>query len=172
DGDTDEDPKDTGTWFLYDDGDGYGDEDISTDSCEQPSGYVDDQTDCDDSEETVYPGADEICDELDNDCDGSSDDDDDDTTGLTTWYIDYDGDGYGSDSYTETACEPSISLYVETDGDCADTDEDISPDSAETCDGEDNDCDGDTDEDDEVLGDGEACPAIDCLEIIDARSEP
>ncbi|WP_258103554.1 MopE-related protein [Marinoscillum sp. MHG1-6] len=51
------------------DSDGYGDPDNATNSCVQPIDYVADNSDCDDSESTVHPGAEEICDGLDNDCD-------------------------------------------------------------------------------------------------------
>ena len=59
------------TWFLDGDGDGYGDPETSVESCGAPSGHVADATDCDDNDESVYPGAPEIPgDGLDQDCDG------------------------------------------------------------------------------------------------------
>ena len=47
-----------------------GDPSLSVISCVQPDDYVLSSDDCDDSEPTVYEGADEVCDELDNNCDG------------------------------------------------------------------------------------------------------
>ena len=55
------------------DGDGYGDAESILAGCDVPAGYVDNDEDCDDSKATDYPGADELCDEVDNDCDGRLD---------------------------------------------------------------------------------------------------
>jgi len=61
------------TWYADSDGDGFGDPDHSAQHCEQPSGYVDDYSDCDDDDESVYPGADELChDGVINDCEDSA----------------------------------------------------------------------------------------------------
>ena len=51
--------------------------------------------DCDDSDAAVNPGATEVCDGIDNDCDGLTDSADDSVTGTSTFYADADGDGYG-----------------------------------------------------------------------------
>ena len=69
----DEDVLDT--WYADVDNDGYGDPDSALDSCDPPSGYVSNDGDCEDSTEAAYPGATEICDEIDNDCDDLIDDD-------------------------------------------------------------------------------------------------
>ncbi len=65
DGEIDEDAGPT--WYLDEDGDGYGGAAVV--SCDAPSAYADNGADCDDTDETVYPGAEELSDGLDNDCD-------------------------------------------------------------------------------------------------------
>ena len=70
----------------------------------------------------VLPSA-EICDGVDNDCDGLSDDDDLslDTSTYNIYYLDSDGDGYGTLVTKESACTPSES-YVANALDCDDED--------------------------------------------------
>ena len=75
DGLADDDPVDGATWYTDADGDLFGDPDAPLSACERPTGAVADNTDCDDSEFTVKPGATEVCgDGLDNDCDGGAGD--------------------------------------------------------------------------------------------------
>ena len=163
DGDTDDSSAiNADTWFIDGDGDGYGDSQTTLKACVEPSGYADNDTDCDDSDSDVSPGALEVCDEVDQDCDG---DIDEQALDATTWYRDVDGDGFGDSSLSTSDCdEPSG--YVDDSDDCDDTDADINPDGVEVCDGEDNDCDGTADNDEEVLGSDEDCPAEDCAEIL------
>ena len=61
------------TWYEDSDDDGYGNPAVSQVACAKPAGYVADNTDCDDSDGDVYPGATELIDGKDNDCDGMTD---------------------------------------------------------------------------------------------------
>lgn len=74
DGQRDKDALDPVVWYLDADGDGHGDSDHTLTRCKAPSNYVLRGDDCDDADETVYPGAPEVCsDGVINDCNGSSD---------------------------------------------------------------------------------------------------
>ncbi len=139
DGDADEDATDRTSWYADKDGDGYGDPDQETQSCEAPSGAVSDGTDCDDDDATVNPGATESCDAVDDDCDGETDE------GLTiAVYQDADDDGYGDADTEESACSLPDG-YALDDSDCDDADAEVNPGATETCNGLDDDCDGETD---------------------------
>src|SRR5262249_8577029 len=63
----------TQTFYRDADGDGYGNQSQTTQSCTQPAGYVSNNTDCDDTRASVHPSAPEICDGLDNNCNGTID---------------------------------------------------------------------------------------------------
>ena len=104
--------------------------------------------DCNDLDNTVYPGAPEVCDLKDNTCDGLVDDNDPLIIGQTTFYQDLDADGVGS-SVTSTVCFVP-SGYVAVTGDCDDSNVAIYIGAAEICDGLDNDCDGATDDSDRI----------------------
>jgi predicted outer membrane repeat protein len=127
------------TWYMDADGDGYGDPSASSSSCTAPSGHVADASDCDDGEASVHPGASELCDGLDNDCDGSVDE------SSPSWFRDADGDGYGDPAASTTACS-APSGYVSDATDCDDGDSLVHPGASELCDGQDNDCDAAVDE--------------------------
>ena len=151
DGAVDDSPVDADTWYADADADGYGDGSSTTEACTQPSGYVGyaADTDCDDGDAAINPGASEACNGADDDCDGLTDDDDPGVTGGSSWYADADNDGYGSTAYITTACDQP-SGWVANDADCDDTDGDAWPGNDERCDGVDNDCDGTVDEADAV----------------------
>jgi hypothetical protein len=133
------------TWYLDADSDGYGGTSSTDISCNQPTGYVADNTDCDDSSSSIYPGADEYCDSVDTDCDGTLDEDD--ALDAETWYADADSDGYGDSASTEIACDQPTA-YIADNTDCDDTSASIYPGADEYCDTVDTDCDGTLDEDD------------------------
>ncbi len=136
----DEHAIDKPTWYKDADGDDFGDPSVSAEACDPPAGHVADNTDCDPSDDTIWPGAPELCDDNDNDCDEIIDED---PVDPTTWYVDDDGDGYGSSDDTEEECD-TPSGYTDNSGDCDDTEEAVNPGATEICaDGVDNDCDGD-----------------------------
>ena len=138
DGGTDEGV--TTTWYADADVDGYGDAAIATDSCSAPTGYVGDDTDCDDADATVNPGESETCNSVDDDCDGTADE------GVTTnYYYDGDGDGYGLSSSAVANCSLP-SGYAAASGDCDDADATVSPGATESCNDADDDCDGVSDD--------------------------
>jgi hypothetical protein len=128
------------TYYLDNDGDGYGDPGDWVVDMQQPTGHVTDNTDCDDTRSAVYPGAMEICNDIDDNCNSLVDE------GLTqTFYPDQDGDGYGITSGSVEECsEPSG--YASVAGDCDDTQNGVNPAAAEICNGWDDNCDGTVDE--------------------------
>ncbi len=109
------------TWFADTDGDGFGDANSSVVACEQPAGYVADNSDCDDAVASVYPGASEICDGIDNNCDGLTDDEDPGITGQTIWYLDSDNDGYGDPANSIQACSQPVGYVEDNTDNCPDT---------------------------------------------------
>ncbi|MCB9677710.1 MAG: putative metal-binding motif-containing protein [Alphaproteobacteria bacterium] len=125
-------------WYADDDGDGFGDPAVVQMACARPSGFVADDTDCADTANTVYPGAPELCDALDNDCNLLVDDD----TQPVPWFVDADGDGHGDPtSAVVESCAP-VPGHVADSTDCDDGDPAISPSEPEVCNGVDDDCTG------------------------------
>lgn len=127
------------TWYRDADSDGYGNADITTSAVLQPAGYVATDGDCDDAAAAVNPGATEVFDGIDNNCDGQVDE------GFSTFYRDSDNDGYGDSNDSQTALTQPAG-YAALAGDCDDSNADVNPGAAEIADGLDNDCDGDVDE--------------------------
>ena len=139
------DNENISVWYADVDEDSYGDPESSMTQCDQPDGYIADNTDCDDGDVNVNPDVTEVCDDgIDQDCNGLVDDAD----GSQTWYADTDGDSYGDEDQLLYSCESSVVGYVLDNQDCDDADYDTSPAAFEACgDGVDNDCDGTVDTD-------------------------
>ena len=145
DGYVDYNAVDATTWYIDTDGDGYGSprEDYVKVECDQPAGYVDNDDDCDDTSAEALPGGFEICDGLDNDCNGAVDGAD--ASDAQSYYDDADGDGYGDDATLQVTCD-LLEDVVDVGGDCDDGDDEISPGAAEVCNnGIDDNCSGTVD---------------------------
>lgn len=123
------------------DQDGAGDPDLSNIVCAFDADWVSNRLDCDDTNPKVWTGNAEICDDLDNDCDGEVDEDPLDGDLL---YRDADGDHAGDPDVVGRQCG-SAAGWSSVAGDCDDTRADVEPGDDEVCDGVDNDCDGEID---------------------------
>lgn len=122
------------------DGDSFGNNDISINTCTNYPGYVLNNWDCDDSNPLIFTGADEICNDLDDNCDGNIDE-----GVLSTFYLDADNDGFGDPDISLIDC-PAPFGYVVSGGDCDDNNSDINPDATEICNTIDDNCDTNIDE--------------------------
>lgn len=133
------DTGESGAWYPDRDGDGYGAVDATPRSY-GGLGYAERGGDCQDHNALVSPDRDEICDGLDNDCDGFIDDDDQSLVDPTVWYLDKDGDGHAG-AQAVGRCEAPAGADVHPT-DCDDDDSGIHPGAIEVLDGVDEDCDG------------------------------
>jgi hypothetical protein len=134
------------------DGDGFGDQANPFVGCGAPAGFIATSGDCQDDDAEIHPGATEICDQADNNCDELVDDADAavDTSTGTLYYRDADGDGFGDASMTAQSCALP-SGYAASSTDCNDAESGVHPDALEVCDDNDNDCDALVDIDDPSL---------------------
>ncbi len=130
------------TWYLDADDDGFGDATQTTTSCEQPSGYVNNNTDCDDADGAVFPNAEELCNDADDNCNGEIDEG---ASGEALRYADTDGDGYGDPGDVLSTCH-EVAGRVEDKTDCDDGNPLVHPAATELCNTIDDDCDGQIDE--------------------------
>ncbi len=103
----------TTVWYLDADGDGYANG-VTTKACTDPGAtyYLASQLtattgDCNDSQSSAYPGAAEICDSLDNDCDSIADD-----GIMSTYYLDADGDTYSSGATSQQCLERILAHWT------------------------------------------------------------
>ena len=143
DGVIDDNPTDMATFYADADRDGYGGDAIQIVACTAPTGFLDSADDCDDLRADVFPGAEERCDGLDNDCNGLADDEPIDPR---TFFADADADGFGDANAVTIACDAPPDT-VSRAGDCDDTRVAVFPGATERCDGLDNNCDGTVDTD-------------------------
>jgi len=133
------------TYYVDGDADGFGNADSALVIClsQIPDGYVTNNQDCDDSNPAFNPGMPELCDGLDNDCNGLADDD----IPFYTYYIDIDGDGFGNTDTSVVSCLSQIPAgYAANNQDCDDANPAFNPGMPELCDGLDNDCNGEADD--------------------------
>ena len=138
DGNVDEDPVGSPIWYYDIDGDGYGSAFIVAYECDAPPGYVSTNTDCDDTNVSIYPGAIEYCNNADNDCNGLFDDN---AVDASTWYADLDRDDFGDASSSVYQCDQPFD-YILDNNDCDDSNDEINPDAPELCNAVDDNCDG------------------------------
>ncbi|MGB0637891.1 MAG: putative metal-binding motif-containing protein [Myxococcota bacterium] len=143
DGDVDKPaPADGTRWYIDLDSDDWGNAGVDKVACEQPLGFTLFPGDCDDSESEVFPGAIELCDTIDNNCDAIVDTD---ASDAIEFYRDADGDGYGNADSVIYACSVPIG-YTDNALDCMDSQPSVNPMGVETCNGWDDDCDGTVDD--------------------------
>jgi hypothetical protein len=127
----DADPELWGTkpWFPDADRDGYGGPEVVGYGCVPQEGWVRDNLDCNDRDPVLNPGNQEVCDGIDNDCDGLIDVDDADTLDVGIWYPDNDSDGYGINFMPQLDCfQPAD--HVDNADDCNDTLAELNPETA------------------------------------------
>jgi hypothetical protein len=161
-------------WRRDSDGDGQGDpKSTSQTSCKQPTGYVPNDLDCDDTNKRRYTGATELCNTVDDDCDATADEGlgvGNACTGAggcggklacnaadagvlcnsptpVVLYPDNDQDTRGAADAGVSSCEPTRPGHVTNANDCDDTRANVYMSAPEICDSQDNDCDGTEDED-------------------------
>ena len=108
------------------DGDGFGDQNTPA-PCMPHS--VNNSGDCDDTDPLIYSGAEEVCDQKDNDCNGIIDDH---ATDATEFFPDFDGDGYGRDANSEISCDQPEDMVADNT-DCDDGRDSVSPGLEEVC---------------------------------------
>ena len=132
-------------YYKDKDDDGYGMNTQPQCLCGPSGQYVTQQDgDCDDSSWSVHPGATEVCNGKDDDCDSVSDNDN--SAGCSSLYEDKDDDGYGITETQQCMCSPNGNFTATLGGDCEDLNPNIHPSAEEICDLIDNDCDDKIDE--------------------------
>ena len=138
-GQTDEDLNKN--YYVDQDGDGWG-VGVGEFSCGPTVGHSASKSgDCDDTAATTYPGAQELCNNLDDNCNGQTDE----GANLGKWYLDVDGDGFGTGG-GQIQCGAGGQYTAIVGGDCNDSKAGVNPGASETCNLVDDNCNGQTDE--------------------------
>jgi|GEM_PF-4040211 len=128
------------TFYADSDADTYGDPAVTSLACSAPAGFVADHTDCDDTSASIFPGASEICNGVDDSCDGQVDE-----GVLIPFFRDTDGDQFGTSTDVLPACSVPAG-FANVDGDCDDNNASINPNAVESCNGLDDNCNVEVDE--------------------------
>ena len=123
------------TYYADNDADGFGNPNASLSACSPPVGYVTSNSDCNDSNALIKPGAIELCNLIDDNCNGQVNE------GLVfaNYYIDSDLDGYGA-GVAINSCTPIFGNYVTNNSDCNNNNANIRPNATELCNGIDENC--------------------------------
>ena len=122
-------------YFVDADADGWGGTGI-VQACGPPPGFVDRPGDCADDKPAINPGVMDACNEIDDNCNGMTDE----GFAKAQFFLDKDGDGYGT-TPTDFLCKAPQG-YADKNGDCEDGDPSIHPGAAELCDNIDQNCNG------------------------------
>ena len=159
--------------YRDDDGDEFGQELDSKCLCQGTSGWATTPGDCNDFDPNVKPDAAEVCNTIDDDCDGAIDEVD--SEGCNPYWLDQDGDAFGLDDKVKCLCGPTGAYIGSAPGDCDDLDAAIHPGVTELCNAVDDNCNGEIDEGENAsmcpqVAHGEAgciqgtCQLLDCEE--------
>ncbi|MES1183378.1 MAG: choice-of-anchor V domain-containing protein [Myxococcales bacterium] len=130
-------------WYYLDaDKDGAGAESSKMLSCTPVPERILQGGDCDDQKPEVHPGVTEVCNSVDDDCDGKVD------NGFTPVLLvtDADGDGFGSISGMSMIGCPPVAGFAPSFDDCSDTDPAVHPGAVEVANGRDDDCNSKVDD--------------------------
>ena len=132
-----------GVWYYTDfDKDGAGAEKEKIFSCTPIPDRILTGGDCEDSNAMVGPARPEICNSIDDNCDGKADE------GFTPMLLvtDGDGDGFGSTSGKSMIGCPPLAGYAPSFDDCNDIDASVHPGAVEVANGRDDNCNGKVDD--------------------------
>ena len=166
------------TWYRDADNDGFGNAAITQNSCNQPAGYVANAQDCNDASPNIKPTTQELCNNIDDNCNGNIDEGyDNDNDGFTTCEQDCndnnaliypgafeicDGADNDCDNILDEGYDADEDGYTVCNGDCDDGDAAVNPGATELCNAGDDDCDGSIDEGFDNDNDGFTSCSGDC----------